>query len=169
MMKMEMTTMKRIGIAGVAVLALAALSGCAQGPTSQPAGYGVTVPAPQASQPTQAAETASAQPTNQASQATQATQPPPASPASPTSQAQQPGTQPADQITQQQAQEIALAHAQVAAGTTNVYCVYDREFDWPRSNSEWDCEFIVGDLEYSYEIDAVTGQIINFERESVWD
>ena len=145
--------MKRIAAAGVAALAIVALSGCASGPLYQP-GPGVTVPGPQVSPD---AETP--QPTDPA------TQPVPPPPASPVQQSGQVGSE----ITEERAQEISLAHAQVPAGTTNVYCVYDREFDWPRSNPEWDCEFIVGDLEYSYEIDAVTGQILNFERESVWD
>ena len=150
-----------------ALFALVVLSGCTGVATGQPAGQSAAVPAPKVSVP--------APPDGQPAQAPQPApaneNPAPPAPveAAPVVPEQQLPMRVQPKLSEQKAQGIALSHAKVASGKTPVYCNIDYEDDLPRANPEWDCEFVVSELEYTYEIDAVTGEIVNFERESVWD
>ena len=149
------TAALRAAASGTALFAAVVLSGCAGGPAGQPAD--LAVPAPNVSVPAPA----------DVSGAPQDVQNPPAAPAEVQPPAQVPAP-PEPKLSEQQAQEIALGHAK-ASGKTAIYCNIDYDSDHAAANPEWDCEFIVGDYEYGYEIDAVTGEIVNYERESVWD
>ena len=65
---------------------------------------------------------------------------------------------PSQLITPEQAQTIALEHAGVTADeVTGLHAVMDID----NGRQEYDVEFRVGHLEYEYEIDAATGQIIS--------
>ena len=67
---------------------------------------------------------------------------------------------PSQLITPQQAQDIALEHAGVTAEeVTGLHTVMDID----NGRQEYDVEFRVGHLEYEYEIDAATGQILSTE------
>ena len=147
--------------AGFGLFAVVVLSGCAGGPAGPPSELAVPAPNVSVPAPTDAPEPA------------QATQSPPAPPAEaqPPAQAPAPPAPPAPpepKLSEGQAQQISLSHAKAPANTT-VYCNIDFDDDMRTANPEWDCEFIVGEHEYNYEIDAVTGEIVNYERESVWD
>lgn len=65
-------------------------------------------------------------------------------------------------ITPEQAKEIALTHAGVAADT-----VYDYkcEFDYDDGRAEYEIDFESGEYDYDYDIDAVTGEIIKSNKE----
>lgn len=62
-------------------------------------------------------------------------------------------------LTPEEALAIALEHAGVTA--KNAYA----EFDIDDGRAEYDVEFCVDRMEYEYEIDAVTGKILDFEKE----
>lgn len=65
-------------------------------------------------------------------------------------------------ITAQEAEEIALNHA----GLARQEVMFDRtELDRDRNKTEYEVEFRVGRWEYSYEIDAVTGQILDYDKD----
>jgi uncharacterized membrane protein YkoI len=66
------------------------------------------------------------------------------------------------QLTQTQAEDIALAHAGIARSDV-AYIHTEKDFE--RNYTEYDVEFRVGDYEYSYEINADTGVIISHEKE----
>ena len=69
---------------------------------------------------------------------------------------------PSQLITPEQAQTIALEHAGVTADeVTGLHAVMDID----NGRQEYDVEFRVGHLEYEYEIDAVTGQILSFDKD----
>jgi hypothetical protein len=71
------------------------------------------------------------------------------------------------EITKEKAEEIALAHAGLAAADV----VFSRtEYDREYGANEWEVEFRQGSMEYSYTINAETGAIIEYEvdRED-WD
>ena len=69
---------------------------------------------------------------------------------------------PSQLITPQQAQDIALEQAGVTADeVTGLHTVMDID----NGRQEYDVEFRVGHLEYEYEIDAVTGQILSFDKD----
>ena len=73
-------------------------------------------------------------------------------------------TEPAseDRITAQQAEAIALNHA----GLTAEDVVFDyTEVDHDHGVTKYEVEFSQGRWEYSYEIDAVTGQILEWEKD----
>lgn len=65
-------------------------------------------------------------------------------------------------IGSQAALDIALRHAGVSAAA-----IYDVsvEFDWENGYAVYDVEFKSGNMEYDYEIDAVTGDILKSNRE----
>ena len=84
-----------------------------------------------------------------------------AQPATPGNETQPAGTQP---ITAAEAEAIALAHA----GLQRENVRFDRtEPDRERGGTEYEVEFRCGNWEYSYDIDADTGRIIDHEKE--WD
>ncbi len=69
----------------------------------------------------------------------------------------------AAQITEAQAKDIALKHAGVSAGQAHFTKMkLDREF----GRSEYELEFYVGNVEYDYEIDAASGAVRKFSRET---
>jgi uncharacterized membrane protein YkoI len=64
------------------------------------------------------------------------------------------------EITKEKAEEIALAHAGLTASEVRFSRTeYDREY----GANEWEVEFNVGRTEYSYTINASTGDIIEYE------
>ncbi len=72
------------------------------------------------------------------------------------------GTPAATTITREQAIAIALQHAGLAEkDVINLTAEYDKE----PTGDEWDVEFDQGQYEYSYEINAVTGAINEWEKE----
>ena len=71
-------------------------------------------------------------------------------------------TQPSDGITEAEAQAIALEHAGLTEEAVSRLHVR-KDFDDGRQ--EYDVEFHVEYLEYEYEIDAVTGKILSFDKD----
>lgn len=69
---------------------------------------------------------------------------------------------PSDVISQDQAIEIALSHAQLNAANVRFEEV---ELDEDDGRREYEIEFHANGQEYEYEIDAVTGDIISFEMD----
>jgi uncharacterized membrane protein YkoI len=66
------------------------------------------------------------------------------------------------QITQDKAKEIALTHAGVAAkDAISLYVKQEREY----GKTVYEVDFYAGGYEYDYEIDAVTGAILEAEKE----
>jgi Predicted membrane protein len=63
-------------------------------------------------------------------------------------------------ITEEQAKEIALTHAEVDDAATKMYTV---KFDKEALDSNYDIEFYVGNAKYKYEINAKTGGIDDFD------
>ena len=140
-------------------LAAVALAGCSQPAVEEPAqGPAVTVPG------------ASGPPASPSDQAPPNAAPNPQAPAPPATDAERqwPPQPPANVIGEAKAESIALAHAKVAKADVKwSHCALDFEDDWGRW--DYECEFVHGDTEYSYELDALTGEIVSYERESVWD
>ena len=71
-------------------------------------------------------------------------------------------TQPSEGITEAEAQAIALEHAGLTEDTVSRLHIR-KDFDDGRQ--EYDVEFHVEYLEYEYEIDAVTGKILSFDKD----
>ena len=68
----------------------------------------------------------------------------------------------AGMLTAEEAEEIALNHA----GLARQEVMFDRtELDRDRNKTEYEVEFRAGRWEYSYEIDAVTGQILDYDKD----
>lgn len=65
-----------------------------------------------------------------------------------------------DLITEDQAREIALAHAGIAAEDATFI---NLQLDYDDGRKIYEVEFYSGDTEYNYEIDAQTGEIISFD------
>lgn len=65
-------------------------------------------------------------------------------------------------LTAEEALTIALNHAGL---TQDQIRRLERERDWDRGRPEWDIEFVSGNYEYSYEIHAETGVILEWDRE----
>ncbi len=71
-------------------------------------------------------------------------------------------TTPKEKITQDQAITAALDNAKLAKkDVTNLTA----ELDEDGKNPKWEVEFEIWDYEYSYEIDAYSGEIITAEKE----
>jgi hypothetical protein len=66
----------------------------------------------------------------------------------------------ADEITKEQAEAIALKHAGLTASDVRFART---EYDWEHHGNEWEVEFYYGRTEYSYTINAATGEIIGYE------
>lgn len=79
------------------------------------------------------------------------------------SSAGQSGTQGSATLTAQQAQEKAFAHAGVdAASATVTKC----ELDWDDGRQIYEIEFWAGRVEYDYEVDAASGNVLKQEQET---
>jgi len=66
-------------------------------------------------------------------------------------------------LTEEQAKERALAHAQLSAGEVSFTKV---KLDWEDGRQVYEIEFVSGDwMEYEYEIDAVSGDVLAWDRE----
>ena len=66
-------------------------------------------------------------------------------------------------ITEAQAQTIALDHAGLTQQEVSRLQV---RADWDDGRQEYDVEFHAGYLEYEYEIDATSGKILSFDKDS---
>ena len=69
-----------------------------------------------------------------------------------------------EQITAEEAQAIALAHAGFTADQVSRLRT-QFEPEEPGDPAHYDVEFYQGDLEYDYEIHAATGEILSWERD----
>ena len=69
----------------------------------------------------------------------------------------------AEEITVDQAKEIAITHAGIAAADANFL---KTEKDTDDGVTQYEIEFIVGDMEYEYKIDAVSGEILEESQET---
>ena len=65
-------------------------------------------------------------------------------------------------IGEAKAKEIALKHAGYTASEVTRLSV---EFDYDDGRAEYDVEFYVGTMEYSYEIDGTSGKVLSYEAE----
>ena len=65
-------------------------------------------------------------------------------------------------ITQQQAQAAALEHAGLAEADVQFLST---RLDYDDGRAEYDVEFICGNEEYDYNIDALTGEVLSMDRE----
>jgi hypothetical protein len=66
----------------------------------------------------------------------------------------------ADEITKEEAEAIALAHAGLTASEVRfARTEYDREYN----RNEWEVEFYKDRTEYNYTINAATGEILEYE------
>ena len=69
-----------------------------------------------------------------------------------------------ERLTAQEALDLALAHAGLGEDAIRFP---QTEFDWDDGVPQWDVEFRVDRWEYSYEIHAETGKILEFDKD--WD
>lgn len=69
---------------------------------------------------------------------------------------------PQEGITAEEAKAIALEHAGVAESEVKFVTT---EFEYEKGVPEWEIEFYVGNLEYDYDIHALTGEILSFDQE----
>ena len=65
-------------------------------------------------------------------------------------------------LTAEQAKQIALQHAGVAEADT---CRMEIGFDYEQGRAVYELEWRVGQTEYSYEVDANTGDVLSYERD----
>jgi len=65
-------------------------------------------------------------------------------------------------ITQSRAKEIALADAGVKAANA---VFLKASLDWDDGRAQYEVEFYSGNTEYDYDIDALTGAILSYDRE----
>lgn len=82
----------------------------------------------------------------------------------PTPMAQAPATQPAALLTKEEVESIALEHAGLTADQVQALRT---ELDYDRGKPEYEVDFRQDRWEYDYEIDAVTGRIISWDKD--WD
>ena len=65
-------------------------------------------------------------------------------------------------ISEEQAKEIALNHAEITSDKVSFIKV---EMDVDNGTQKYDIEFYYNNIEYNYEIDANTGDILSYERD----
>ncbi len=65
-------------------------------------------------------------------------------------------------ITADKAREIALSHAGVKAAEASFI---KTELEWEHGRAEYEVEFYSGNTEYDYELDAITGNILSYDRD----
>lgn len=75
-----------------------------------------------------------------------------------------PTTVPADIITEADAKAIALRHAGLTESEVRFTKV---ELDYDDGAYEYDIEFVAGNTEYDYTVNAANGKIVDFDREPV--
>lgn len=66
-------------------------------------------------------------------------------------------------ISKEEAKRIALTHAGVSASDATQLKV---EFGYDGGRGEYEVDFQQGGFEYDYEIDAVTGKILSFDKDA---
>lgn len=71
------------------------------------------------------------------------------------------GTQ--ERITEEQAKQIALNHAGLTEEQVTRLYVH---FEYDDGRAEYEVEFEQGRMEYDYEIDALTGEIISWDKDT---
>ena len=76
------------------------------------------------------------------------------------------GIQNSNSITEADAKNIALSNAGVSE-TDIIYITVKQ--DWDDGRAEYEVDFIAGGMEYEYEIDAASGNVISWEAEYVYD
>ena len=69
-------------------------------------------------------------------------------------------------ITSDKAKEIALNHANLSQNQVSYINAY---LDYDDGIQVYDVSFYVNDVEYSYEINAQNGNIVSYERDSIYD
>ena len=71
-------------------------------------------------------------------------------------------TTPKEKITQERAITIALDNAKLAKkDVKNI----EADFDGDEKRPQWEVSFEIWDYEYSYDIDAYSGEVINSEKD----
>lgn len=174
--------MKKLLLISVVVTGIM-LTGCAQGMLQNAisnaqaqAEQNTQAPQPQT---TAAPETAAPNtPAEQATQAPSAVIPETAAPNAPAEQATQaPPTMVPENaapnvadttatITEEEAKTIALGHAGVSESDTQYLFV---GFEYDDFRAIYDVDFVVETTEYNFEIDANSGQIVEYDAESIYD
>ena len=76
-----------------------------------------------------------------------------------------PQLQQASYIGEAKAKELALNHA--GADASKVSWIFVKQ-DYDHGRVEYDVEFLIGNKEYDYEIDAATGAILGFDYDIEW-
>lgn len=71
-----------------------------------------------------------------------------------------------NEITQEEAQEIALKQAGISASQASYIRIHK---DWDDGRSTYEGEMVYGDLEYEFEISASTGAILEWDIDSIYD
>ncbi len=67
------------------------------------------------------------------------------------------------QLTTEEAEQIAVAHAGL---TADAVTELRTEYEIDNGRGKFEVSFRNGDYEYSYDIDAVTGQVISYDRDN---
>lgn len=73
-----------------------------------------------------------------------------------------------ERISQEELKTIVLLHAGLSEDQISAYFVLS-DYDDDRGIPEYDVSFYAGDFEYDYEVNALTGEITDFEKESKYD
>lgn len=68
-----------------------------------------------------------------------------------------------DYISKEEAKAAALSHAGLAENEVQFLSVY---LDYDDGRAEYDVEFLKGNEEYDYSIDALTGEVLSMDREA---
>lgn len=72
------------------------------------------------------------------------------------------GAQSGEQITQEEAKQLALAYAGISESDAQRLKI---DFDYDDGRAEYEVEWSVGRTEYSCDVDAYTGEILSFKKE----
>lgn len=72
------------------------------------------------------------------------------------------GSASSDYITEQEAKELALKNAGLAEEEVQFR---KARLDYDDNRAQYDIEFLVGNEEYDYDIDATTGEILSMDRD----
>lgn len=144
---------KLLSVGLTALLALGLFAGCASNDDT------VTTKAPEANPPEQSQENLVQDVPSQ-----EHTQAPDVAPVSEsTAPVQAPVSSPSEEtISADEAKAIALNHAGFTEGDIRGYRA---ELDRERSGLVYEIEFVAGNYEYDYEVDAVSGAVLKAEKE----